>query len=102
MKTLLVALLVLLCATFAFGQSGHLDGTVTDPTGAAVPGADVTVTAVATHSVAKTTTSEKGEWTVAQLDAGAYDITISKPGFKMATINGVTLAAGSAQSVVTK
>ena len=102
MKTLLVALLVCLFAAFAFAQNGHLDGTVTDPTGSAVPGADITVTQVATHVVAKTSTNEKGEWAVAQLEGGTYEINVSKPGFKVATISNVALSAGASQVIATK
>ena len=102
MKTLFVAFLLCICATLAIAQNGHIDGTVTDPTGAAVPGAEVTVTAVATHSITKTTTNEKGEWTVPQLDGGTYMVTIERPGFKVATINNVALSAGSEQMVNAK
>jgi len=103
MKTLFVAfLLCCICATLAIAQNGHIDGTVTDPSGAAVPGAEVTVTAVATHSISKTTSNEKGEWTVPQLDGGTYMVTIERPGFKVATINNVALAAGSEQMVNAK
>ena len=102
MKTLQVALFVCLSAALAFAQTGHLDGTVTDPTGAAVPGAEVMVTGVATHQVSKTTSNEKGEWTVVQLDGATYQVTITKPGFKVATVDNVALAAGSSQVVITK
>ena len=102
MKTFLVALMICVCAALAFGQTGHIDGTVTDPSGAAVPAADVTVTQTATHVVAKTSTNEKGEWTVPQLEAGNYNVVISKPGFKVATVSNVALSAGAAQTVVTK
>jgi len=102
MKTLQVALYVCLGAAIAFGQASHLDGTVTDPTGAAVPAAEITVTAVATHQVTKTNSNERGEWTIAQLDGGNYQVTISKPGFKVATVNNVQLASGASQVVLTK
>ena len=75
---------------------------MTDPTGAAVPAADVTVTQVATHAIAKTTSNEKGEWTVPQLEGGTYEVSILKPGFKVATISNVALSAGAAQVVLTK
>jgi hypothetical protein len=102
MKTLQLAVFVSLCAALAFGQAGHLDGLVTDPTGAAVPGAEVTVTAVATHQVSNTTSNEKGEWTVPQLDGATYQVTITKAGFKVASVNNIQLAAGSSQVVITK
>src|SRR5581483_641745 len=85
-----------------FAQTGHIDGTVTDPTGAAVPGAEITVTATATHSVAKTTTNERGEWTVTKLQAGNYEVVVAKPGFKISTVNNIALSAGAAQLVPVK
>ena len=102
MKTFRITLLVCLFAAIAFAQAGHIDGTVTDPSGAAVPAAEVTVTQTATHITAKTTTNEKGEWSVTQLDAGAYQVAVSKPGFKVSNTSNVELAAGASQSVMTK
>src|ERR1700722_15795673 len=97
MKTLNAALLVCFGAALAFGQQGHIDGTVIDPTGAAVPGAEITATQTATHSVSKATSNEKGEWTITQLDAGAYTVSIVKPGFKVSNVSNVALAAGSSE-----
>ena len=102
MKTTLLALLLCIFASLAFAQNGHFDGTVTDPSGAPVPAAAVAVTEIATHSVSKTVTNEKGEWTVPQLEGGTYQITVEKPGFKIATINNVALSAGAGQAVETK
>ena len=50
----------------------------------------------------KTSTNERGEWAVAQLEGGTYKISVSKPGFKVANINNVALAAGSSLTVPTK
>ena len=64
MKTLSVALLLCLCATLAFSQgssTASLNGTVTDPSGASVPGADVQLIDTATNAVLKTSTNEKGD-----------------------------------------
>lgn len=102
MKILHVALLVCFGAALAFGQQGHIDGTITDPTGAAVPGAEITATQTATHAVSKATSNEKGEWTITQLDAGTYTVSIAKPGFKVSNTSNIALAAGSAQVVLTK
>jgi len=102
MKTLFAAFMLCMFAALAFGQNGHIDGTVTDPTGAAVPGADVTVTETTVHTVSKTSTNERGEWTVTQLEGGAYQAVISKPGFKVATVSNIALSAGAGQIVLTK
>jgi hypothetical protein len=103
MKTFMVALLVCLCATLAFSQGiGRIDGVVTDPSGAAVPGAEVTVTAVATDQVFKATSDEKGQWSILQLDAGLFRVSITKPGFKVATASNVQVTAGEPTTLPTK
>src|SRR3989454_3672791 len=81
-----LAFLLILCTTPASAQtasSGSLSGLVSDPTGAAVSGADVTLTDVATKSSQTATTNEAGRYHFASVPVGAYDITISKSGFKV-------------------
>src|SRR5262249_18526041 len=83
-----------------FAQSNApISGTVTDPTGAAVPGADVTVTNTATSQGNKTSTNEKGEFVVPSLPAGTYKVAVTKSGFKAATADNVVLNAGVPASV---
>src|ERR1041385_2652913 len=55
--------------------SGNLVGTVLDPSGAAVPNATVTATNVATGVKSETTTSSTGDYRIANLPVGSYDIT---------------------------
>ncbi|HKE28351.1 MAG TPA: carboxypeptidase-like regulatory domain-containing protein [Bryobacteraceae bacterium] len=57
-------------------------GTVTDPSGAAVPGASVVVTASASGIVSRTLTNGEGAYQVPYLLPGVYSIEISRPGFK--------------------
>lgn len=61
--------LALLCASAAFAQlnTGSITGTVTDPSGALVPGVKVTVRNTATNSVRDTITSSAGVYTVSDL-----------------------------------
>ena len=67
MKKLLALLLV--CAAFAYpqGATSEMSGTVTDPQGAAIPAADVTVSNPDTGQAIKTASNEKGEWAVPAL-----------------------------------
>src|SRR3954453_22107705 len=93
MKKLLLALT--LCAAFLYSQaSSRMDGVVTDPSGAAVPGAEVTVTNLATDQIFKTTTADHGEWTLPSMAAAKYKISISKPGFKAGLAPDVEVNAG--------
>jgi hypothetical protein len=90
-------LLALLClaGTLAFPQAaGRIDGTVTDPTGAAVPGAEIAVNNVATAQIFKATTNEQGVWALPSMAAGEYKVVVSKPGFKSGIVPSVTVNAG--------
>src|SRR5947209_3951163 len=101
MKTTLGTLVLLAVGALAFGQgnTGTLSGIVQDPTGAAVPAASVTVTATATGQIVKTVTNDKGEYALPSMSAGVYRVSVSKPGFKIETVDGVEMNAGVAQTV---
>jgi hypothetical protein len=99
----MVALLVCLCAALAFSQGiGRIDGTVTDPSGAAVPGAEITVTSTATDQVFKATSDEKGQWSVLELDAGLFRVSVTKPGFKVVSAANVQVTAGEPTTLPVK
>jgi hypothetical protein len=93
-------------------SSGSVTGQVSDPQGASVPGADVTLTEMATSSKQSATTNDSGRYTFPVVNSGVYDITVSKSGFKVAkmaqqkvsiglvlTIN-VTMEVGSLSETV--
>src|SRR6266571_2662284 len=87
-------LLVCLSAT-AWAQStstGTVVGQVTDPQGAVVPGADVTLLDVATNTPRKTITNETGRYTFTNVPPGIYDLSVSKTGFKSAKVQGQKVA----------
>jgi hypothetical protein len=81
---LVVALLVLsLNNVFAqTGGTGILVGTVTDPSGAAIAGAKVTLTDTSTKAVRDATTNEAGGYNFSNVPPGKYNLTISKAGFR--------------------
>jgi hypothetical protein len=75
------------CALFgssAFGQSdrGTITGTVTDPSGAVIVGARVRAENAATRNVLETLTTETGNFTLAQVPVGTWDVTVEAAGFK--------------------
>jgi len=92
MKTRAVAcLVVLVCAALmalapspGFSQAvyGSIFGTFTDPQGAAVPGAKVTITSIGKGTSEVTTTNESGNYTVTHLIPGRYQVRGEKEGFK--------------------
>ncbi|MBW4038790.1 MAG: carboxypeptidase regulatory-like domain-containing protein [Acidobacteria bacterium] len=76
----------MLATRLIIGQTsttGAIRGTVTDPQGAAIRGASVTVTSEGTAAVRAVTTDSAGEYTVGLLPPGAYTLNISAPGFKV-------------------
>jgi hypothetical protein len=73
-------------------DTASITGTVTDPSGAAIPGAQVTVTSLE-HGVKRAATSNAGgEYLFAALPIGSYNVAVTSAGFKKYTATGVTLA----------
>lgn len=93
------------------GASAALSGTVTDATGAVLPGAAVTLTFVATGAQRSTRTGPAGEFLFLQLSTGDYRVQIQAPGFaaesQQIAYQGVpirlnaTLATAAAKTVIT-
>ncbi len=79
------ALLTLLAFVFAPGQEfrGSITGKVTDPNGAVVPGADVTVRNIETNVEATATTNDEGSYDFPVLSPGKYELVFTKQGFKV-------------------
>ena len=75
---------ILIVSSVALGQVlyGSIVGTVTDPNGAAVSGAKVELTNVATGAVSSTTTEESGAYKINDLQVGTYKVTIFGASFK--------------------
>src|SRR5580700_1237842 len=99
---LVIALLLCTCAlvpSALFSQSastGTVAGTVTDPSGAAVAAETVTLTAKATNSPRSGSTNENGRYTFVDIPAGTYDVSVSKPGFRISRLSGQTVNVGTA------
>ena len=103
--TAFVLLLALLCvittATPASAQAvyGSIIGTVTDPQGASVPNAKVTVSNVRKGTSDTATTNEQGNYSVTHLIPDTYDVSVEAQGFKTASSKGVSVAADSSARV---
>jgi hypothetical protein len=71
----------------AYGQidRGTIEGQVTDPSGAVVPGAKVQVINIATNSALALATDSQGLYTAANLPNGTYRVVITKDGFNTMT-----------------
>ena len=95
----LLKYLSILCILAAAGMaqtagSGTVTGTVTDPSGASVPGATVTVHNSDTGSDRTAQSSEAGLYSATFLQPGHYDVTASKTGFATVARQGLTVEVG--------
>jgi Carboxypeptidase regulatory-like domain len=94
--------LVLCCASvlcLAQSDRGSVSGTVTDPTGSGIVGAKVTVTNAAMGTQNSTVTTGAGDYTIPELIAGQYSVTVVATGFTRAVRNGITVSVGEVARV---
>jgi Carboxypeptidase regulatory-like domain len=77
------------------GDGGSLLGTITDPNGAAVPGARVTSTETATAVKQTITTDGRGFYSFQSLPVGRYDVQVDASGFKPLRRTGVVIDVNS-------
>ena len=78
---------------------GSIIGTVTDPSGAAVPNAKITVLNQRKGTSDQATTNESGNYTVTHLIPDVYEVRIEAPGFKTIDFKNVALSADTDQRV---
>ena len=95
MRSLVIAvgLCVLVVAAFAQSDRGTITGTVSDPAGAVVAGAAIEARNTETGAVYPVAASGTGNYTIAQLPAGTYEVTVSTPGFKKYVRPGLIVQA---------
>lgn len=82
--------------------TGGLSGVVTDPNGALVQGASVTVKNTATNLTRNAVTNDEGRWTLPLLPVGTYSVSYEKEGFKKAQSASVDVEASVIRSVEVK
>jgi hypothetical protein len=93
LKTVRLAAALSLSAALALAQQGRgtIQGLVTDASGAAVPGAQVIVTNIATNQAFRTETTTDGRYQAPNLAVGEYSVTVERPGFRRAVRSGLQL-----------
>ena len=95
LRTVLFACLLLVAFGFqAFAQEATIVGTVTDPSGGAVPNVSITITNTQTNQVSRTTTNSEGQYLAPGLQIGHYTVRAEMAGFKKAERTDVVLAVG--------
>src|SRR5258708_15721668 len=86
---LLILLLNLIVPVFGQETTGSIAGLVSDPTGAVVPGAQVTVVNVGTNATYKTATNQAGNFTLRTIPVGNYKLMVEASGFKRYEVTNV-------------
>ena len=88
-QTIFWTLALTLClASVSLAQdTGYIGGTVTDKSGAAIGGADVTITNVTGNYTRSTTTNADGAYVLAGLPGANYDLSVTATGFQKYTAN---------------
>jgi hypothetical protein len=97
---LLAAFMLLADCPFVHAQAvGAITGTVTDPSGAVIPGIKITATRVETGVSQSTLSSGAGTYTIPSLVVGTYNVVAEAGGFKSGTATGITLDVAQQRTV---
>ena len=96
MQTLKLCISVFVFTAVAFAQitTGTISGTVTDSTGAVVPGVNVTLKSVEKGITRTVRTDEGGRYRAPELALGSYEISVEAAGFETVVRSGITLTVG--------
>src|SRR5438105_2445920 len=103
-KVGIVLSLVLLLAAFAQAQvlTGTISGTITDQTSAVIPGAKITAVDASTGHALTATTGTGGEYVIASVPFGFYNVTVEAAGFTKASVQQVQVLVGQIAQVNAK
>src|SRR5262245_25544187 len=75
--------------------TAQISGTVSDPTGAVLPGAEITATQTDTGVMRTAVSNETGAYVLPNLPVGPYRLEASLPGFRSFVQTGIVLQVGS-------
>src|SRR5437868_1204560 len=84
---------------YAQTDAARLAGTVTDTSGAVIPGASITVTNERTGQSRKVQTNENGQYLVTPLPPSQYTVTAESKGMSNAEFKGLTLQVGQERTL---
>jgi hypothetical protein len=94
LRAALVLVFLACFSLLAVAQQATIVGTVTDPSGAALPGVTITVTSLDSNAVKKIQTNEAGQYVLPDLNIGHYSVRAELTGFKTAEQKNITLQVG--------
>jgi hypothetical protein len=98
-------LLSLACVTLSPKNLGaqtwnsHLEGLITDPSGAVIPQANVALTNTASGQTRRTVTNSQGFYTFPLMPAGAYDLIVGASGFASRKVSDIALQVGRSERI---
>ena len=95
----MVPLVLFLPVLYAQVNTSAIAGIVTDASGSVIPNANVTVTQPATGLIRKATTNDSGEYVVAQLGPGLYEVKVETQGFQKGIAKEINLAIAQRERV---
>ncbi len=90
-------LLLTSLSTFAWGQntsSGTISGQITDPQGAAIPGAEIKLIDKGTNSTKTFFSNEAGRYDIFNINPGVYDVTVTRSGFTETRLSNQRVEVG--------
>src|SRR3984957_15506043 len=101
MRKTFTVLLWLASSTLAYSQlpSSTINGRITDPQGARVEKAQVTVTNKAQGISRQTETNGQGQYVFSNLEVGTYDLRVKSPTFAVTELHSLVLEAGKTQTI---
>src|SRR5262245_52684334 len=101
MRKIMSAILFAAFTVSVFGQTdiARIAGTVTDASGAVIPGANITVTSEGTGQVRKATSNEHGMYIATQLVPAIYTVKVESAGMAPAEFTGVRVQVGQERTL---
>src|SRR5437762_10749062 len=93
-SSITLGLVATAAALFGQGNTGSLVGTVTDPSGAVIPGVEITITNLETGVTTPATTDSAGAFAARFIVAGLYKLHAVAKGFRPFVRDGITLGLG--------
>jgi Carboxypeptidase regulatory-like domain/TonB dependent receptor-like, beta-barrel len=98
----LIVLTLLVAAGYSQTFRGAINGTVSDPSGAMVSGANVRATNTGTGVTLSTTTTSDGQFAFQDIPVGTYKVAVSAAGFSSLTADNVSVTAGNVYTLPVK
>src|SRR5712691_662216 len=100
-SVVVILAIAILSTSPAYAQvsGATLSGTITDPSGAAIAGAKLSITNTATGISRDVTTDSAGLYSAPNLLPGPYDVSVGASGFSTTKQSGITLTVGAQQTL---